>query len=320
MSFTDTVKEELCHAECTRPCCARAEISAAILLSGGLSFRGRGRYGLSVTVSRASVSRYFFTLVKRYLGVTCEIRTLRAKRLGETSAVELFFPEDSVPRVMDELLLHDENALFGVPTRPHPSVVENACCRAAFLKSAFLVTGYISSPEKEYALTLSCAASDMAGCLSELMHGMDISASVSPRRSAYVVYVKDAESVSVFLTLSGAHSARLNLENVRIMKELKNQTNRLTNCDNNNIERSVKSARQQTDAIRFLAKEIGFDRLPEWAREIASLRLENPEASLGELGALCDPPIGKSGVNSRLRRLADMARRLKEVGTPETGE
>ncbi len=312
MSFTDTVKEELSHAECTRPCCARAEVCAAILLSGGLSFRGRGRYGLSITVSRAAVSRYFYTLVKRSLGLSCEIRTLRANRLGETSAVELSFPEDSVPRVMDELCLHDENALFGVPVRPHPSIVENACCRAAFLKSAFLITGYISSPEKEYALTLSCAAPEMAKCLSELMHEMDISASVSRRRSGYVVYAKDAESVSVFLTLAGAHTARLSLENVRIMKDLKNQTNRLTNCDNNNIERAVHSAAQQSEDIRFLARELGFDHLPEWAREIASLRLENPEASLTELGALCDPPIGKSGVNSRLRRLADMARRIKE--------
>lgn len=312
MSFTDTVKEELIHQECSRECCALSEICAALLLGGGIAFRGRGRYGLSLTVNRVSASRYYFTLIKKYLGVSCQVRTLSAESLARGSQVELSFPEEAVPEVMRRLCLLDDTQLFGVARTPDAAIVENPCCRAAFLKSAFIITGYISNPEKEYSLSLSCTSLDCANALADIMHSLDISAGVSTRRKSYVVYAKDMESLSVFLTLTGAHSARLALENARIVKQLRNSTNRLTNCDNNNIERTVRTAQQQMEDIRFLAERVGFDRLPSWAREIASLRLENPEASLTELGALCDPPLAKSGVNSRLRRLSEMARQLRE--------
>ncbi len=312
MSFTDTVKEELIHAGCGRECCARAEICAALLLSGGIAFRGAGRYGLSVTVNRVSASRYYFTLIKKYLGVSCEVRTGRQSALDKRSLVELCFPPESVTRAMEELRLHDPNALFGVARRPDEEIVANPCCRAAFLKSAFLITGYMSNPDREYSLSLSCHSEDAACALSDILHSLDISAAYRAHRSGYIVYVKDAESISVFLTLTGAHTARLALENARLVKQIRNESNRAANCDNNNIERTVASAAQQMEDIRFLAGRVGFDRLPAWAREIASLRLENPEASLKELGDLCDPPIGKSGVNGRLRRLSEMARRLRE--------
>lgn len=312
MSFSDEVKQELIHQECEKECCARAEIAAAILLGGALSFRGLGRYGISLSLNRVSASRYYYSLLKRFLGISADISTSNFSRLGEQTQVKLTLHEEDVPRAMEALRLYDEGALFGVANRPAPEIIAKPCCRAAFLKSAFLMTGYVSNPEKEYALSISVLSEEAAQGLIDLIALEGVKARYSPNRSRYQVYTKSAEGVSVLLTVMGASAARLKLENVRIVKDIKNGTNRQTNCDNNNIERTIKTAYAQTEDIRYLAEHLGEKKLPEWAREIMSLRLEHPDSSLSELGELCDPPIGKSGVNNRLRRLSEMARQLKD--------
>ncbi|MBR4235621.1 MAG: DNA-binding protein WhiA [Clostridia bacterium] len=312
MTYTESVRDELIHNECGRECCARAELCAALLLSGGVSFRGRDRYGLRITVSRPSVSRYYFSLIKKYFAVSCDISMLKLNRLGEQTEVRLEFPQDSVERIMDELMLRDENALFGVKTQPADQLIQRDCCRDAFIKSAFLITGCISNPEREYSLTLSCAGEETALWLKELLHARSMKAETNLRRGRFIVYMKDAESISVLLTVTGAHTARLKLENTRIMKELRNNTNRLTNCDSGNIEKTVRTAARQIADITYLAETVGMDKLPAWARETASLRLENPDTPLSELARLTDPPIGKSGLNNRLRRLSEMAEKARE--------
>ncbi len=311
MSFSDDVKEELLHAECVKDCCARAEIAAAVLLGGALSFRGSGRYGITLRFHRVSASRYYFSIIKKYLGITTGIRTSRFNRLGEQTEVELIFPEEEVPGVMSALRLYDEHALFGVANRPAPEIIRKSCCRAAFLKSAFLMTGSVSNPDKAYSLTMSVSGEEAGQTLIDLCAGAGIKARMSPNRSRYAVYVKSAEGISVLLTLMGASAARLKLENVRILKDIKNGTNRQTNCDSNNIERSIQTAYRQIEDISTLAQSPDSEKLPPWAREIMSLRLEHPDFSLQELGELCDPPIGKSGVNNRLRRLSELARQAR---------
>ena len=311
MSFSDEVKQELIHLGCEKECCAKAEIAAALLLGGALSFRGLGRYGISLSLGRVSASRYYYSLIKRFLGISPDISTSSVNRLGEQTRVKLTFDGEDVPRAMEELRLYDDSALFGVANRPAPEIIAKPCCRAAFLKSAFLMTGYVSNPEKEYALTMNVLSEEAAQGLIELIALEGVKAKYSPNRSRYAVYTKSAEGVSVLLTVMGAGAARLKLENVRILKDIKNGTNRQTNCDSNNIERTIKTAWAQAEDIRYLAEKLGSEKLPGWAKEIMSLRLEHPDSSLAELGELCDPPIGKSGVNNRLRRLSELARQLK---------
>ena len=312
MTYTEEAKQELIHLDSRWDCCRRAEICAAILLSGGLSFRGAGRYGLSVNLKSLSASRYYFSLIKKYLGVTPLVSTLSTNRLGEQSGVELRFSDEDVDESMEKLMLRDENALFGVASAPNPEIVKNPCCKAAFLKSAFLITGYVSNPEKEYALSISASSEEAAKCIRDICLSEGVNARISTNRSRYVVYTKSAEGVSTILSLMGAQGARLRLENVRIMKDIKNGTNRQTNCDNNNIERTIKSASTQMEDIRYIASALKSERIPDWAREIMSLRLENPDSSLQELGEMCDPPLTKSGVNNRLRRLSRLADSLRE--------
>ena len=311
MSFTDEVKGELIRAGCERECCFRSEAAAAALLSGGLTFRGLGRYGLAVNVNSLAVSRYYFALIKRFTGIIPIVRTETSGRLGGKTGAQLTFPEETVASQLSELKLLDENALFGIAGSVHPDIIRNECCRAAFLKSAFLVTGQASDPEKEYSVNLTTAGEEMALAIRDICLSVGIKAGISRRRQRFVVYVKEAESVGDFFTLTGASGARLRLENARIMRELKNHANRLTNCDSGNIARSAASAARQTEDIHLLLNTVGRDKLPGWALEIASIRLENPEASLSEMGELCDPPLAKSGVNKRLKRISEMAEEIR---------
>ena len=311
-SFTDTVRSELTRGECSWPCCALAELSANLLLTGGVAFRGRGRYGLTLSTEHNSVSRYYFAEAKKHLGVTCEIRTLRIAQLGERTRYELVFPDERVGEVMEKLCLSDESALFGVRQTPAKEILSRGCCRAAFLKSAFLSSGSVSRPEKEYALAISAGSREMAEAVAEVMRSFDLSAGVSPRKAQFVAYLKGAEDISAFLTVIGAHSAVLSLENTRIIKDFRNQANRLANCDSNNIERTLRSAQSQIEDIELVIRSTDFEKLPPNVREIAYLRLNEPNATLTELGEMCQPPIGKSGVNNRLRRISEMARIIRE--------
>ncbi|MBQ3078577.1 MAG: DNA-binding protein WhiA [Clostridia bacterium] len=311
MTFSENVKNELVKKECQWDCCAKAELAAALLLSGGVAFRGRGKYGLTLSTENGSVYRYYFGLIKRYFGVSCEIRTLKTSRLGERVRYLLTFPEDSVEKIMSELELTDENALFGVRQTPVKAIYERTCCQAAFLKSAFLISGSLSSPEKEYSLGIAAGNEEMAACVADAMQLLNLNARVSPRKAQFVAYLKSAEDISEYLIHAGAHSAVLSLENTRIYKELRNQVNRAANCDSNNIERTVKSAQNQIEDIELVDRHIGLEKLPPPVREIAQLRLMEPNASLAELGEMCSPPIGKSGVNNRLRRITEMAKSLR---------
>ena len=313
---TEEIKSELIHAVRPAPsssedCCARAEICAAVLLSGGLSFRGFGRYALTVSVTHAAVSRYYFSLIKRFLGVTTEIRTAKTSKLGEITKYELVFPDNEVDKCLDLLKLRDDEALFGLSSVPAPEVVAAPCCRSAFLKSAFLTTGSMTNPEKAYELTLSCASEEMALALRELLASRSVKAGVSARRSQFITYIKEAESVRTFLALTGAHSAVLKLDDLRIVKQCKVEAQRLSNCDDANINRTVKSAKAQMEDISLLLAHEPLETLPVWARELASLRFDEPNASYTELGALCDPPLTKSSVSKRLKRLSEMAEKYK---------
>jgi len=308
---TEEIKDELVHTECRFECCARAEICAAALLSGGIGFKGFGRYSLAISVTRANISRYYFLLIKKFLGITPEIMTTESSKLGKITRYELVFPDESVDMALEKLMLKDENALFGIRTSPAPEITEAPCCRSAFLKSAFLTNGSMSNPEKDYNLTITCAGEEMAAALRDIMASWDISCGTGMRRQQYVAYVKQFDSLRTFLAATGAHSAVLKLDDMYIVKQLKSQTNRQNNCDINNINRTVASAKKQIADILLLDQCIGLEHLPLWAREIARLRLENPEAPISEIGELCEPPLTKTCVSKRMTKLSQMASNLR---------
>ena len=179
------------------------------------------------------------------------------------------------------------------------------------MRAAFLCVGSMSDPEKEYHLEFACTEGDTAEQIREVLNGYGMGAKVIRRKKYHVVYLKDSEEIAQVLGLIGAHVSLMELENRRIMKEVRNSVNRRVNCETANISKTVNAAQSQIRDIRFLEREGRLRELPEGLRKIAELRLEYPEVSMSELGRMCSPPISKSGVSHRLRKLSEHAQRLQ---------
>ena len=313
MSFASEAREEIARKLCTDKCCSRAELAAALLASGGISYRfgGEPRYALSITTAEAAVVRHYFQLLKHHFAVQAQIRTLRSESLKGKTRYQLLIPDDAVNMIMEETGLHDPDAPFGIAQTPPDSLMNFACCKKTFVKSAFMVSGGIANPKKEYHIEIAAPTEDFAKFVIEQLKYYEIDAKKSCRKAKYVVYLKKGDGVSDMLTLMGASGAVLELENVRIQKGVSNQVNRQLNCDSSNINRVMETALMQIEDIRCIDSELGLDKLPAQLREIAELRLSNADASLAELGAKLQKPIGKSGVNARLKKISDIAAKLR---------
>ena len=311
MSFASDVRGELARVPCEDACCARSELASALLTSGGIAWRGRDRYAVSFTAADAATVRRSFGLLKRFYGIVGQIRTLEGDALNGQIRYQLAVPEDDAARLLEALGLLDAGALFGVRHVPPEETVRFACCKKAFVRAAFLMCGAISNPEKGYHMEIAAPTEALAHFIEEQLTYFEINVKIVRRKSKYVAYLKRAEDIADMLTLLGAAGARMAFENVRVKKEVSNRVNRQLNCDSSNINRVMSAAEAQIEDIRTIDREIGLDRLPRTLKEMAEVRANNPETALAELGELLEPPIGKSGVNARLRRLADIAEKLR---------
>ena len=185
------------------------------------------------------------------------------------------------------------------------------CCKRAFLRGAFLASGSISDPQKSYHFEIVCQEEAQARLLQQLYRTFELDAKVVQRKKYYIVYLKEGAQIVDALNVMGAYVALMNLENVRIFKEMRGSVNRIVNCETANINKVVGAACRQVEDIHYIQSKMGLDELPPALREMALIRLDYPDSSLKELGELCDPPVGKSGVNHRLRKLGELAEKLR---------
>ena len=311
MSFTTDVRGELARVKTNDVCCARSELASALLASGGIAWRGRNRYALSITATDAATVRRFFGMLKRHWGVTGQIRAISGDALNRMKRYQLAIPEDESLRLLEEFQLLDEAALFGVRQTPGDEITKFACCKKAFVRSAFLMCGAVSNPEKDYSIEIAAPTEEFARRVVACLSYYGLEPRIALRKSKFVAYLKRAEDISDTLSLLGAGAAVLVLENIRVRKQVSNTVNRQMNFDASNINRVVDAAEAMIEDIRFIDRELGLEKLPKSLREMAYARANNPETSLAGLGELLDPPIGKSGVNARLRRLTDIADKLR---------
>jgi hypothetical protein len=190
-------------------------------------------------------------------------------------------------------------------------LVERICCKQAFLRGAFLAAGSVTNPEKNYHLEIVCDSRDKADLIVGLLEDFSLESKQILRKNHYVVYIKDGSVIVDVLNLMGAHKALMDMENVRILKDMRNGVNRRVNCETANINKAVRNGVKQQEDINLIIKLKGLNYLPKNLREIALLRLEEPELPLKELGELLDPPLGKSGVNHRLKKISEIAEELR---------
>ena len=192
------------------------------------------------------------------------------------------------------------------------TVVKQSCCRRAFLRGAFLAAGSISDPKKSYHFEIVCPSHQKAEQVIRLMETFGTEPKCTVRKKAWVVYLKEGNQIVDILNVMGAHCALMDMENIRILKGMRNDVNRKVNCEAANIHKTVSAAVKQGEDIAYIKEKKGMDFLPETLKEAAEARLMRPAASLKELGEMMKPPVGKSGMNHRLRKIGMIADDLRE--------
>ena len=206
-----------------------------------------------------------------------------------------------------------ENTSAAGDIRPFsPLVIQHTCCRRAFLRGVYQAAGSMSDPRKSYHFEIVCASVQAAEQIRDVICGFGLDAKIVKRKKSFVVYLKEGSQIVDILNVMEAHVSLMELENVRILKEMRNSVNRKVNCETANINKTVSAAVKQVEDITYLRDTVGLDHLPDNLVEAALARLENPDATLKELGESLDPPVGKSGINHRLRKLSEMAEKVRQ--------
>lgn len=287
MSFSAEVKEELAKHISPARHCQMAELSAMLHYAGQYGLMEDGTLTIGFQSENEAVLRKGFTLLKKAYNIDTVIGVKGQKKADLLTIMgDLSGPADT-------------------------SLLKQACCRRAFIRGAFLSCGSISDPTKGYHLEFVCNNRTQAEQLQEIIGQFDIEAKIVCRKKYFVVYVKEGAGIVELLNIMEAHVALMNLENLRILKEMRNSINRRVNCEAANIQKTVQASTRQVEDIIYLRDYYGFSRLPDNLREMAEVRLAYPEAALKELGEYLSPPVGKSGVNHRLRKLSELAEKLR---------
>ena len=311
MSFSSEVKEELSEQIASGRHCRLAETAAILSLCGKIVITENDRYCVKIQTENLAVARKYFTLLRKTFNIRAEVSVRKSREVRFYSVIVSKDPE--ARRLLGETCLLDEDGNISECMSPmHHRLLKQNCCRRAFIRGAFLAVGSVSDPEKSYHFEIVCAAPEKARQLQELLASYDVDAKVVLRKRHYVVYIKEGSQIVELLGLMGAHISLMQLENVRIVKEMRNSVNRKVNCETANLNKTVSAAVRQAEDIRYIQEKIGLDKLPMDLEETARLRLEHTEASLKELGDMLSPKVGKSGVNHRLRKLSQIADDLRE--------
>ncbi len=317
MSFSSQIKEELSRQTAPARHCQIAEIAAILSLCGRIQISGDDHYSIKIHTENVTVARKCFTLLKKTFNIVTDISIRRNAHLGKNRiySVAVKQHDDALRILKATKLLADDGEIGENLNVVGNVVVQNPCCRRAFLRGAFLASGSISDPEKSYHFEIVCATEPKAKQIQSIMATFNVEAKIVIRKKYYVVYIKEGNQIVDMLNVMEAHLSLMELENIRIVKEMRSNVNRQVNCETANINKTVSAAMKQIADIEYIRDTVGFESLPPGLAEIARVRLEKPEATLKELGEELDPPVGKSGVNHRIRKLCETAEQLRAQGT-----
>lgn len=314
MSFSGDVKEELARQSSSARHCQIAELAAIISLCGKIEGNLESGFILRLHTENECVARKYFTLLKKTFKINTEIVNGRGSSIIHKNNVYSILIEDG-HEVLKVLQATKLITTTGVITKDlimaNHLVVQRHCCKRAFIRGAFLAAGSISDPAKFYHIELVCPTMIKAEQMQNLLLECNLDAKIVLRKRSYVVYLKEGAQIVEILGIMEANVSLMNLENVRILKEMRNSVNRKVNCETANIHKTVSAAVKQIEDIKYIRDTIGLEELSEGLAQIANLRLEYPELPLKELGLLLTPQVGKSGVNHRLRKLSNMAEELR---------
>lgn len=309
MSFTAEVKDELSRVEGSCPACEIAELAALVRVCGALSFRGSGAYSIRVSTETGAVARTVIRLAHKVFDLDTSL-TVRRSNLHKTRNYLIEIPEQKgleQALIQMGVLVLGRGLSSGIAAR----VVARPCCRAAYLRGAFMAGGFIADPRGDFHLEIAVTGDEFADDLVELLDDENITARVNRRRGSYAIYLKSFDDIVRFLGVIGARRTARAVENVRVMKSVKNDVNRRVNAEIANQARSTGAAADQLELIDEVEREIGFDALPPALRAFCEARRAHPDLSLRDLGNAMRPPLSKSALYHRVLRLEQLVGRRK---------
>lgn len=315
MSFSLKVKNEVCRTGELSKAEIMAQLSAIMKSSGTIGFGFNRAVTFKVITENPAIARWIFKSLKDSFDIHSKLLVKKSNSLKKNNIYMVLIPEDvDVRGLLEQLGIIEREGLFNINYGIPEDIISDEESKRAYIRGAFLGGGSISNPEKTYHLEFVTHDHDYATALSKLINSYKLNSKVIQRKNSFVIYLKEGEQIVDLLNIIGAHSALLELENIRIMKEMRNNVNRIVNCETANLSKTVNAAVRQVESIKLIESEIGLDRLPKNLKEVARLRLAYPDESLKELGAMLNPPVGKSGINHRLRRIEKIADELRKEG------
>lgn len=311
MSFSQKTKNELARITLGNRCCQLAELAALIKMGGKVQIGADYHLFLAFETNNAAIARRVFSIVKNLFNLKTEVGLRQNKRFNKNNIYSLsVLPQPGTKKLFKELGVNFKPA--GYEIQLDTKLIKKTCCQKAYLRGAFLGGGSLTNPgQGTYHLEITTPDKLTSEHTSGIMKNFGLRPKTVSRKNATVIYIKNSQQIVDFLNIIGAHSALLFFEGIRVHKDVKNRVNRLVNCETANLNRTVEAGLKQVETIRFLQKTIGLENLPPGLKAPARLRLKHPEATLKELGEMMDPPLSKSGMNHCMRRLRQIADKIK---------
>ena len=318
MSYAADIKNELTRTVPEKKCCQLAEIAGFLRFAGSITLSG-GRMGIKVTTDNASAARLFIRLIKEYFGAKTALSLGEPTPLAKGRVYELTVtPEMNSEQILREVgILGVKEGSNYITDGFDAAIVRRRCCKKSALRGAFLACGSVSDPRKGYHMELVCGSEYMAQDVRRVVNSFGLRSKISRRRNKYIVYLKESEQIGDFLNVIGATAAYFKFQEVRMMKENLNKTNRIANCESANVDKQVSAAQKQLADIRVIEETKGLGALPAHLQETALMRKQHPELSLADLAELFEPPLKKSGLNHRFAKLAEEANKMRAYRSEE---
>ncbi|SFI81763.1 hypothetical protein SAMN02799624_02339 [Paenibacillus sp. UNC496MF] len=307
MSFAGQTKKELTLIEADA-CCERAELSALIRMNGSVSLSSR-KIILDISTENAAIARRIYSLIKKQFAVHTELLVRKKMRLKKNNVYIVRIPA-KVQEILSELRIVSEGFVFNQGI--DKEIIRKSCCKRSYLRGAFLAGGSVNNPEgSSYHLEIATMYEEHCKALVELANKFDLNARCIERKKGFIFYMKEGEKIIELLSIIGAHQALFKFEDVRIMRDMRNSVNRIVNCETANLNKTIGAAVRQIDNIKLLEREVGLESLPDKLREVAHIRLSHPDLNLTEVGEMLKGKVSKSGVNHRLRKIDELAEKLR---------
>ena len=314
MSFSQEVKEELATHISSAMHCKIAETAAILSMCGSVAIDENGKYSVRFRTETKVTADKLKQLLWKTFRIETEIvsRNNAYSKSQKTYTITIKEHDEALKVLQATKLINSYGDIEENLSITNNVIIMKDCCKRAFIRGAFMAAGSINDPQKSYHFEIKCSSDKKSEQIINLLKNFNIEAKTVARKGHFVVYIKEGEGIINVLKVMEAHVALMKMENIRILKDMSNYYNRQVNCETANIKKTVSTSIRQIDDINMIIEKKGLSYLPEKLQDIATVRVENPDASLQELGEMLDPPLGKSGVNHRLRKICRIADELRD--------